>query len=316
MTITKLFAFTALSVAALSTSIVSAQDAETVKRQRLLPELTKMAQEDDCKVFNICEICDGVSETSVVRENIRCHNTYSIAKLFTCTVIGILQDQGLLDVDDPIYPIFEKKFPENFDPNWKEVTIANVIKHEAGFGTDELDIDTYDSAKWERDYLTRVLSQPLPNKPGTKFNYTDATFYLASRIVSEKTGKPLNQIMIKELLDPLQFSEYAFSTDPEGYPIGATGMYISTEDMAKLGLLYVQDGIYEGKRILSKEFVDEAFERNFELYPLDNEGIAFAKGGMNGQYLYMNRKTKRVVAIHSYRADIDALVKYILENDK
>ncbi len=309
-----ILAFVAVTLVAFSHATSVAQE---IKHERFLPELVKIANDDGKKIYNICEICDGVSETAVIRDEIRCHNTYSVAKLFTCTAIGILQDQGKLDVDDLVYPIFEKKFPENFDPNWKKVTIADVIRHRAGFATDALDIDTNEAAEWkDRNFLNIVLSQPLPNEPGTKYVYTDATFYLASRIVSEKTGEPLNQFMIRELLEPLEFDEYAFSTDPEGYPIGATGMYISTEDMAKLGQLYVQDGVYNGKRILSKEFVDEAFERTFELYPLDEEGNAFGKGGMNGQFLYMNRKTKRVVSLHSFRADVDAIVRYLVEHDK
>lgn len=306
----------AVGVTIISTLSFAKEAQEQVKTKRLLPELVNIAKEDGCKVYNITEICDGNIETAVIREEIRCHNTYSIAKLFTCTCIGILQDKGKLDVDDKIFPLLEKKFPVSFDPKWKDVTLAEVMTHRVGFGSDVLDIDSYNSAEWERDYLTRVLSQELPGRPNPQFKYTDATFYLASRIVSEVSGEKLNHFMIRELLEPLHFSEYAFSTDPEGYPIGATGMYISTEDQAKLGLLYVQDGIYDGKRILSKEFIDEAFERTFELYPLDKEGNAFGKGGMNGQMLYMNRKTKRVVSIHSFRANVDALVKYILENDK
>ena len=156
----------------------------------------------------------------------------------------------------------------------------------------------------------------MPNEPGAKFCYTDAAFYLASRVVSEKTGEKLDDFMVRELLEPLRFSEYAFSTDPEGYPIGATGMYISTSDMAKLGQMYVQDGVYDGKRILSKEVVDEAFARGFELNQVDKDGNSFVKGGMNGQLLYMNRKTKRVVALHSFGSDTDAFIKFLVENDK
>ncbi len=293
-------------------------DDATTKTTRLLPELVRIAHEDGDKVFSICEICDGESETAVIRENIRCHNAYSIAKLFTCTTLGILEDQGKLDIDEKIYPILQDKFPEGFDPKWRDVKLSDVIRHRTGFGpnSNPLDIDAVDASTWNRDFLNIVLSQKLEYEPGTEYHYTDATFYLAARVATAKVGESLDKIMIRELLEPLEFAEYAFSADPEGYPIAATGLYTSTEDMAKLGLLYVQDGVYKGKRILSKRFVDEAFERTFELYPLGDEGVAFGKGGMNGQMLYMNRKTKRVVAIHSYRANIDAFVEFLIERDK
>lgn len=298
-------------------SVVFAQDAPETKDGFLLPELEKIAHEDGDKIFTICEIYNGESRVAVIRPNIRCHNTYSIAKLFTVATLGIMEDKGLLDIDEPVYPILKDKFPENFDPKWRDVKISDVIRHRTGFGVaGMLDIDAADSSKWPRDFLNILLSSELKYKPGEKYVYTDATFYLASRIASEKSGEKLNEFMIRELLDPLEFEEYAFSTDPEGYPIGATGMYISTEDMAKLGLVFVQDGVYKGKQILSKRFVDEAFDRTFELYPIGDEGVAFTKGGMNGQSLYMNRKTKRVVAVHSYLGDTDAILEFLLKNDK
>ncbi|MBR0226214.1 MAG: serine hydrolase [Thermoguttaceae bacterium] len=312
-----LFILTTLIFALSAGSAVLAQNAPETKDGFLLPELEKIAHEDGDKIFTICEIYNGESRVAVIRPNIRCHNTYSIAKLFTVATLGIMEDKGLLDIDEPVYPILKDKFPENFDPKWRDVKISDVIRHRTGFGVaGMLDIDATNSSTWPRDFLNILLSSELKYKPGEKYVYTDATFYLASRIASEKSGEKLNEFMIRELLDPLEFEEYAFSTDPEGYPIGATGMYISTEDMAKLGLLFVQDGVYKGKQIISKRFVDEAFDRTFELYPIGDEGVAFTKGGMNGQTLYMNRKTKRVVAVHSYLGDVDAILKFLIENDK
>lgn len=291
-------------------------DNQLKHNESLLPELEKLARAQGDHFFTIVEIFNGETNSAVIRENIRCHNAYSIAKLFTVTALGIMEDKGLLDIDEPIYPILQDYFPEEFDPKWRDVKISDVIRHRTGFGkAGFLDIDAENSARWDRNFLKIVLSDPLKYKPGEKYVYTDATFYLASRIASEKCGEKLNEFMIRELLDPLEFAEYAFSTDPEGYPIGATGFYSSTEDMAKLGLLYVQDGVYNGKRILSKRFVDEAFDRTFELYPVGSEGVAFTKGGAYGQLLYMNRKTKRVVAAHSYQGDTGKLLEFLAEND-
>ncbi len=290
---------------------------EIINNKSLLPELEKIARQDGDQFFSVVEIFNGETKTAVIRENIRCHNAYSIAKLFTVTALGIMEDKGLLDIDEPVYPILKDYFPDNFDPKWKDVKISDVIRHRTGYGVaGYLDIDAENSARWDRNFLKLALGAPLKYAPGEKYVYTDATFYVAARIASEKCGEKLNEFMIRELLDPLEFAEYAFSTDPEGYPIGATGFYSSTEDMAKLGLLYVQDGVYNGKQILSKRFVDEAFERTFELYPVGKEGVAFTKGGAYGQLLYMNRKTKRVVAAHSYQGDTSKLLKFLAEHDK
>ncbi len=283
----------------------------------LLPALEEIAHKDGDKIFSICEIYNGESQTAIIRPNIRCHNAYSVAKLFTVVALGIMEDKGIINIDEPIFPILKNHFTENYDPKWEKVKISDVIRHRVGFGVPGLlDIDAADSSTWSRNFLLSVLSEKLEYEPGEKFVYTDAAFYIASYIVFEKTGQKLNEFLIKELFDPLKFKEYAFSTDPDGIPIGATGLYVSVDDMAKLGEMLVDNGQYKGRRILSERFVNKAFDRTFELYPLDSEGNAFGKGGMNGQFLYMNRRTKRVVAIFSYLGDVDSIRKYLLEHDK
>lgn len=283
----------------------------------LLPALEEIAHKDGDRIFSICEIYKGESRTAIIRPNIRCHNAYSVAKLFTVIALGIMEDKGIIDIDEPVFPILKSHFPEKYDPKWEKVKISDVIRHRVGFSkAGLLDIDADDSSTWPRNFLLSVLSEKLEYEPGEKYVYTDAAFYIASYVVYEKTGQKLNEFLIKELFEPLKFKEYAFSTDPDGIPIGATGLYISVDDMAKLGEMLVNDGQYKGCRILSERFVNEAFSRTFELYPLDSEGSAFGKGGMNGQLLYLNRRTKRVVAIFSYLGDVDSIRKYLLENDK
>ena len=282
----------------------------------MFEKLVELAEKDG-RVYAICEVCDGVSRTKQVRPASRSQNTYSVAKLFAVTAVMMLQDRGVLDVDDPVFPIFEAKFPENFDPKWRDVKISDAMTHRVGFGRGFLDIDAENPNDWaSQDYLRLVLERPLKYKPGEKSVYSDAAFYLVSRIVSEKTGERLDDFLIREALAPMKFAEAAFSKCPQGFPMGATGMYISTEDMAKLGVMYVQRGVYDGKRILSEAAVDEVLKRGFELHPVGDSGFAFGKGGMRGQFLYINRKTKRVVAIHSCDANLDEILGYLAENDR
>lgn len=283
------------------------------------PALEKLVElaEKDGRVYAICEVCDGVSRTKQIRPASRSQNTYSVAKLFAVTAVMMLQDRGVLDVDDPVFPIFEDRFPENFDAKWRNVKISDVLTHRVGFGRGFLDIDAENPNDWaSQDYLRLVLERPLKYKPGEKSVYSDATFYLVSRIVAEKTGERLDDFLIREVLAPAKFAECAFAKCPQGFPMGATGMYISTEDMAKLGVIYVQRGVYDGKRILSEAAVDEVLRRGFELHPVGDSGFAFGKGGMRGQFLYINTKTKRVVAIHSCDANLDEILSYLAENDR
>ena len=82
-----------------------------------------------------------------------------------------------------------------------------------------------------------------------------------------------------------------------GHCMGATGLYIRTTDMTKLGAVYLNGGCYHGERILSKKWVDTVFERGYELRPC--EAGAYRKGGMRGQMLAIFPRQNRVVAWHA-----------------
>lgn len=278
--------------------------------------LAAIAQEDQNPVYSICVIKDGIVETRFFQPSSRCHNCYSIAKLFTVTAIGILEDRGVLSTEDPIYPIFEDQYPEGFDPKWKDVCLRDVLTHRIGFQKGFLDIDVENMRSWQNeDFLNLILSHPIKYTPGTEYVYSDAAFYLASRVVTSKCGEKLDDFLIREIANPMGFSEFAFSKCPMGYPIGATGLYLSTEDVAKLGTLYLQNGKWEGKQILSEKFVNKAFDNQFELYRIPGFDNAFGKGGMNGQFLYMNRETGTSCAIHSFCGNLDKLKTFLREND-
>ena len=91
----------------------------------------------------------------------------------------------------------------------------------------------------------------------------------------------------------------AWSRCPLGYPMGATGLYIYTEDMAKLGELYLRGGVWKGERILSEEWVKLCMQRSYEFANICS-GKAYGKGGAFGQMLVYIPEQERVVAWHSF----------------
>lgn len=283
----------------------------------ILESLCELAKSEQMCVYAISEIHNGQQRTVQIQPASRCQNIYSVAKPFVVTAIGMLEDEGKIDTEDLVYPIFEKQFPSEYDAKWKRVKVSDVMRHRAGWDRPGfLDIDAEDPRTWSsEDFLQIVLSAPLAHEPGEQSVYSDAAFYLLSRVVSEKSGQRLDDFLRQKLFRPMKFAEYAFSTCPDGYPMGATGLYISAEDMAKLGQLYVQRGVYDGKRLLSERFVDKVLARGFEFHPV-NHAHAYGKGGMNGQFLYFNMDTGRVIAIQSFGADIDQMLKRIVEMDQ
>ena len=228
-----------------------------------------------------------------------CCNCYSIAKAFTVTAIGMLYDRGLLTPQTRLMDVLADKIPEGMDPRWNEVTLHHLMLHQVGFDRGLLDIDCEDASNYPTtDYLKLVLSTPLPHKPGTISQYTDAAFYLLSRVVERLAGMDLADFLRPVLMKTMNFKEFAWSVCPEGYSMGATGLYLRTEDTVKLGILYLNGGEWKGTRILSREWVDLVLKHGYEFKDKGNGW--YGKGGMRGQMLTFHPERGIAVAWHSY----------------
>ena len=243
-----------------------------------------------------------------------CANSYSVAKLFVVTALGMLWDEGRIRMEDPLRLYFD--IPQSADPRWHNATIEHAVTHRLGFGEGFLDIDSDDVTAYPTDdYLSMVFAHPLACDPGTEFQYTDAAYYLLSRLVSRVTGEKLDVFLNRRLLRPLRFHEAAWSRCPQEYPIGATGLYISAADMVKLPALYMQGGIWQGERFLSQAWTELAIAREYELHPLADSGSLIGKGGMYGQMAAFSRDKHIAIAWHAHenREGMNRLKAYLCD---
>lgn len=259
------------------------------------------------KNLNVYFICEANKDYQIIKETIvpanpTC-NCYSVAKAFTVMAIGILYDNGLLKLNDYLVNILKDYLPTNLDEKWNNVTIHDVLLHKVGFGSGLLDIDCDDASLYKTsDYLKIVFETKLKYEPGTAFQYTDAAYYLLSRVVAKLTNQDLEDYLRPILMEKMKFKELAWSKCPKGYSMGATGLYLRTEDMIKLGILYLNKGMWFNQRILSEEWVDLVIKNRYEFSPLKDGW--YAKGGMRGQLLMFNFEKEKVIACHSYESSI------------
>lgn len=254
---------------------------------------------------------DGEPETLECQKVSACQNVYSVAKLFTATAIGLLWDEGKLRLDEKICDILQGELPEaGMDPRWYEATVERALTHRLGLPGGFLDIDVQPSVSFTQDFLRYLLTYPLAYEPGTQERYSDGAFYLLARIAEKKAGMPLDHYLWPKLLWPMQFQEMAWSHCPMGHVIGATGLYIHSADMAKLGALYLHDGIYRGQRLLSREWIQLAFSRSFALDWDDQHRICY-KGGMHGQKLILAPEQGRVVAMQAFGANSQIVAEWV-----
>ena len=202
------------------------------------------------------------------------NNSYSVSKIFTSTAIGILVDDGVLSLDQKIADILKDEIHTQYDPTWDKVTVEHALAHKMGIRGLGLDIDSDDISKY------------------------DTAYYLLSRVVSKISGQKMDDFLMDRLFRPLDYAEVAWSTCPYGYPMGGTGLYVRTHDMLKLAVVFLNMGVWEGKRILSENWVRTALDR--ELGVTRCENISHCKTGAHGQILAFCPTTQKAIAIHGF----------------
>jgi len=249
-----------------------------------------------------------------------CQNCYSVTKAFTAAAVGIARDAGLLSLDDKLGGFFAGEWPDEFDPEIKNVTVRNLLTHtmglEAGFlfEADRHKIGT-------DDWLGYCLSKPLRDKPGEKFMYSNSTYYLLSRIVSGVSGLRTDRFLYERLFKPLAIDNYAWASCPMGETQGGTSLYLSTRDMAKLGALYLNKGVWDGARIFSEDWAERATTNQTAGIPgtrygygivITDDGYRFA--GAYNQFVAVRPDLNIVIAAHGYieNSDIGTILNGVL----
>lgn len=264
-----------------------------------LRQVAEFIQEKQFPVYSISEICANEPAASIqLCEANPCQNAYSVAKAFVVTALGFLYDQGKLSPSDKLIDILLPEIPQDtlaaMDPRWYGVTLDDALTHKLALPKNFLDIDQKDPGEMGRDYLSYVLTEPLTGDHGLERCYTDAAYYLLSRVVERLAGTGLDVFLWEMLFYHIGVQEAAWSRCPMGHCIGATGLYIRSSDIVKLGKLYLDLGAYNGRQLLSRQWVELVLSRGYELRPCGT--CSWGKAGMRGQMLMVIPTQNRVVA--------------------
>ncbi len=242
------------------------------------------------------------------------NNGYSTAKLFYATAVGVCCDLGLLSLETKVTSLFDsEELPQEIDPNWHEVTVYDVLRHKIGFET--LPCDVCDNEAFEifgDDFLKYIFSLKLPHKRDTFRRYSDAAYYLAGRIIHKVSGMTADDFLEEKVLKPLAFGHWASTHCRMGHPICGDYLFSTALDSAKLGFTYACGGVYNGKQIISQEWIDMAMCNDFACSQFRDTGI-FLKTGAHGQMIAFSPKHKVAVAWHGYSLDGNARNDRLLE---
>lgn len=187
----------------------------------------------------------------------RPHMLFSLSKSFTSAAVGLAVSEGLLGYDDLLLDHFADLAPAEPSAHLRAVRVRHLLTmtvgHDVEVGSDVL----MSTSAWVRAFL----AHPVPHEPGTHFLYNTAATYVLSALVQRVTGHTLGEYLRPLLYEPLGMEGVTWETSPEGVHTGGYGMSATTEDVAAFGVLLLQDGVWQGRRVLPEGWVAEATAR-------------------------------------------------------
>ncbi|MFI1958978.1 serine hydrolase domain-containing protein [Streptomyces althioticus] len=185
----------------------------------------------------------------------RPHLLYSLSKSFASTAAGLVEAEGLIDFDAPVLSYFPEIDADITDPRSRAMLVRHVASMASGHDHETVD-EAFgaDPAEPVRGFLL----QPPQRDPGTLFTYNQPCTYTLAAIVQRVTGQTLVEYLRPRLFDPLGIEETLWSRDRAGREIGFAGLHTTTDAIAKFGLLYLNDGVWQGERLLPEGWVERA----------------------------------------------------------
>lgn len=182
-------------------------------------------------------------------------NIYSHSKSFTSLMVGIAIDENKLSLDTRLVDVFKDEIDEETYNRLYEITVKALLTMSSGFNESLLMGIERRKGIGYPDYFKFMLSHELINKPGTVFKYSNGDTYLLGRMVAKVYNQNFTQLCYEKIFKPLDIELPIWGVDPNGYCICASDLCISNEEMNRLGILFINNGVYNGKRIISEEYV-------------------------------------------------------------
>jgi CubicO group peptidase (beta-lactamase class C family) len=184
----------------------------------------------------------------------------SATKSITSALVGIALDQGCIaSLDQKMLDFFPEMADQITDPRKREITIRQMLQMRTGYPWEETH-----PALWEGllsgHYLPLIEEFPLIADPGTEFHYSNLTSNWLGIIVDRACGKNLKSYAEEHLFPPISVEAGEWGTDWEGHNNGCGDLHLTARDMARFGLLYLNDGEYQGNQIISPDWVHDSFQ--------------------------------------------------------
>ena len=242
------------------------------------------------------------------------HMLFSMTKPFMSAAIALCVQDGLLSVEDRLVDIFADKLTNTPCENMQKMRVKHVLTMSTGHTKQP-------SGMLEEgdDWVKAFMESYVQKEPGTQFLYNTCGSYMLSAIVSKVTGKPSIEFLRERLFEPMGFAPFWSEECPMVNSTGGYGLNVCLEDLAKFCTLFLQNGVWEGKQLIAKEWIDELSQYkscspfggtdwesgySYHFWLTRHEGMFRGDGAM-GQHGVIMPKQDMVIAMNSctYRVE-------------
>lgn len=224
------------------------------------------------------------------------HDVASITKSITTTLIGLAIDRGALpSVDTVVYPLLESGQPE--DVRKQQIRLRDLLSNmsglDCGLGKFEREMLAMTAST---DWVRFALDLPMRGAPGVQFSYCSPGFHLLSAVVSRRTGMAADAFARQNLFAPLGITDVRWPRDPQGISQGAGDLQLRPTDLLKVGYLFLRQGEWEGRQIVSRQWIREATRGQIATQSSDGYGFGWwVSRDIPGMYQAAGRGGQRLI---------------------
>ncbi|MEI9898915.1 MAG: serine hydrolase [Hyphomicrobium sp.] len=185
------------------------------------------------------------------------YNVHSASKSIWGAAVGVAIDKHLIpSVDAEIAALLPKKYADLMDSQKKKITVKQLLTMSSGLKWTE-DQTEYRIEK-QPDWVGEIIKLPVEAAPGTQFNYSTGNSHLVSAILAQTAKQTGCQFIHANILAKIGVVAEHWGSDPDGYFSGGYNLYLTPRELAKFGLLYLNNGKWNGEQVVPSEWVSQS----------------------------------------------------------
>jgi CubicO group peptidase (beta-lactamase class C family) len=231
------------------------------------------------------------------------HTLQSVTKTITSIIFGVARTRGdFPDIDTPVMKFFDESKVANVDDRKRRMTVRHLLTMSAGLDwNEELPYtdpkNTGSQMEASHDWVEYTINRPMAFDPGKKFAYNSGATQILAHVFRVATGMDIEEYAVRHLFTPLGIKQFFWKRSPSGLVDAEGGMYLRPRDLARLWYLFLKNGKWDGKQIVTPAWIKDSLTPHMDLgpsvkyglkwwlypYGKDNSMLAWSGSGFGGQ---------------------------------